>query len=204
MQEAKRTPNDVRTARTRKALVAAARRLFVDKGYGDTGTPEIVDCAGVTRGALYHHFADKRAVFRAVVEAEYAALAEAIDNGASTGGTPLAELKAGAQIYFDAMQDLGRARLLLLEGPAVLGVAAMKEIGAITATATLRDALAAAMASSEIPLLPLDALTSLIDAAFDRAALDIAMGAEAAAAISALDALLSGLAALQDPEKQTR
>ena len=68
MQEAARTNRD-RTERTRAALLQAARALFVAKGYADTSTPEIVAAAGITRGALYHHFDDKRALFRAVVAA---------------------------------------------------------------------------------------------------------------------------------------
>ena len=72
MQEDGRRSNQDRTLRTRAALIAAARRLFVAKGYADTGTPELVAEAGVTRGALYHHFVDKQALFGGVVEAENA------------------------------------------------------------------------------------------------------------------------------------
>ena len=73
-----RTNRD-RTEKTRTALMQAARSLFVDKGYGDTSTPEIVAAAGITRGALYHHFEDKRALFRAIVMDEALAVASAIE-----------------------------------------------------------------------------------------------------------------------------
>ncbi len=78
-----RRSNLQRTAEMRGRLIAAARSLFVERGYAATGTPEIVSAAGVTRGALYHHFEDKQALFRAVVEAEAAAVAAAIEAAAA-------------------------------------------------------------------------------------------------------------------------
>ncbi|MFB8228284.1 helix-turn-helix domain-containing protein [Cellulosimicrobium sp. NPDC055967] len=78
MQETRRT-NAERTLATRTALVAAARELFVDPGYAEASTPQIAAAAHVTRGALYHHYADKRDLFRAVVEAEAEAVAREIE-----------------------------------------------------------------------------------------------------------------------------
>ena len=68
MQE--RRSNADRRAQTRQALLETARPLFAEKGFAATGTPEVVAQAGVTRGALYHHFADKAALFEAVIEAD--------------------------------------------------------------------------------------------------------------------------------------
>lgn len=106
--------NRERTEQTRQALIAAGRRLFVEKGYAETATPEIVAAAGVTRGALYHHFEDKKALFRAVIECEAKAVAEAIEARSGSYDAPHAGLIAGTSSYFDAMMAQGRTRLLLI------------------------------------------------------------------------------------------
>jgi len=190
-----RMSNVDRSSMTRKALVAAARELFLEKGYADTSTPELVKAAGVTRGALYHHFEDKKAIFRAVAESELAEVAKLINRSTSNSSTAMQALESGTRVYLDAMQTPGRAHLLLVEGPAALGVQIMKQLNGDSAAHTLRDGLAAAMAAGEIPALPLDALTAVLDAAFDRAALEIAQGASRTEIETALAALLQGLAA---------
>ncbi len=179
----------------RARLVSAARRLFVDKGYAETGTPEIVAAAGVTRGALYHHFPDKRALFRAVVEAEGETVAAEI-TAAATSGDALADLLSGAGAYLSAMAAPGRTRLLLVETPAVLGAAEARTIDGGHAERTLREGLAAAIAAGALPALPVGALTSLLSAMFDRAALDAASGGRDAEALAVIEAVLSGLATL--------
>lgn len=190
-----RMSNQDRSDMTRKALVKAARELFLEKGYAEASTPELVRAAGVTRGALYHHFEDKQALFHAVAESELAEVARLIERSATTASTTLQALESGTRAYLDAMQAPGRAHLLLVEGPAALGVQTLKQLNSDSAAHTLRDGLAAAMAAGEIPQLPLDALTAVLDAAFDRAALEMAQGASRADIERALSALFRGLAA---------
>lgn len=194
MQETNsRRSNRDRTEATRGDLIAAARRLFTEKSYAETGTPEIAAAAGVTRGALYHHFADKQALFRAVVEAEAAAVAEAIERAAPRALSARDALLSGGEAYVTAMRLPGRTRLLLLDGPAVLGRVEMDAIDGRHGNRTLREGLAATMRAGDLPKLPLEALTSLLGAAFDRAALAVDAGAPAEDYRAVLAAVIDGL-----------
>jgi AcrR family transcriptional regulator len=189
-----RRSNRDRTDTTRAELIAAARRLFTEKGYAATGTPELVEAAGVTRGALYHHFADKQALFQAVVEAEAATVASEIEQAAPTSLAPIDALVDGSRAYLEAMRSPGRTRLLLLDGPAVLGRPEMDAIDARHGNRTLREGLAAAMRAGAVRRLPLDALTVLLGAMLDRAALSIEAGGKPEDQLAVVSAMLRGLA----------
>ena len=181
-----RRSNKARTEATRRALIAAARALFVEKGYAETGTPEIVAAAKVTRGALYHHFADKADLFRATVWQEAEAVAAQIGRETANPSSGLDALQMGAEAYFTAMSVPGRSRLLLLDGPSVLGHAEMGQIDKKTGGEELRKGLMFALSAkdggrtdadkSDTGKLPIDALSELLSAAFDRAALSIIEG----------------------------
>ncbi|PKR87789.1 TetR family transcriptional regulator [Pleomorphomonas diazotrophica] len=191
MQE--RRTNRERSEGTTATLISTARRLFVERGYADTGTPDLVMAAGVTRGALYHHFADKRALFRAVVVVESRVIAEAVERAAPGGDDPVADLIAGGEAYLDAMAEPGRSRLLLVEAPAVLGTAEAAAIDAEHAGRTLREGIEAALAAGAIRPLPPAALVTLLGATYDRAALAIAEGAPRSDCTAVLAAMLDGL-----------
>lgn len=171
MQE-RRTQAERRT-QTRRALISAARRLFAEKGYAGTGTPEIVAAAGVTRGALYHHFADKEALFAAVVEEEHLLMAMAINAAGESDEEPgpIKALISGADAFLDAMQDPGRRQILLIDAPAVLGRAATDDIDARHGLETLICGLRDAMEAGAMKKLPVEALARTFGAMFDRAAL---------------------------------
>jgi AcrR family transcriptional regulator len=194
MQSVDRRSNKDRSEATRAALIAAARGLFVQRGYADTGTPELVAAAGVTRGALYHHFADKQALFHAVVEAEARIVADAIERATPAGLPPIEALSRGGDAFLDAMAAPGRTRLLLVDAPAVLGRDTLDEIDERHGGRTLREGLAAAMDSGVLRLLPVRATAQLLGAAFDRAALAIAGGADRAEWRAVIAALIDGLA----------
>ena len=190
MQE--RRSNSDRSNETRSALLAAARALFLEKGYTETGTPELVEQAGVTRGALYHHFKDKMAVFRGVVENEAAQVAHEIEISTQDAATPIDGLLHGARVYFEVMKHPGRVRLLLLDGPAVLGPEAMREIDLQTGGGELRTGLAAAM-GKEATNKEVEALADLVSAMFDRAVLACNIGAEPEPYEAALEKLIGAL-----------
>lgn len=101
----------------------AARELFAKRGYAAVGTEEIVRRARVTRGALYHHFADKRDLFRAVHEQLEGELTDAIAAELAGAGTddPVKALTTATRTFLDACTEPEIARITLLEAPSVLG-----------------------------------------------------------------------------------
>ncbi|WP_457581855.1 TetR/AcrR family transcriptional regulator [Ensifer canadensis] len=188
-----RRSNRERSDTTRAAILDAAHGLFVERGYAETSTPDIVTAAGMTRGALYHHFEDKRALFRAVAEREASAVAAKIEEATLEELTPREALIIGARAFFDAMAEPGRIRILLLDGPAVLGTRTMAAIDGTNAQRTLEDGLAEAMAPRIYDQAALTATATLLSAAFDRAALEIAEGAPTELYIEAISRLIDGL-----------
>jgi AcrR family transcriptional regulator len=194
--------NKERTETTRQALTEAARALFVDQGYGQTSTPDIVAAAGITRGALYHHYADKRDLFRHVLEQESRAVAAEIAAATPEALAPREALLIGSDAYLRAMTVPGRTRLLLIDGPAVLGMAEIMAMDDANAARSLRQGLAeAGMGRGEVSL---DALSQLLSAAFDRAALEIEAGADAAEVRAAMRWLLQQALGPEAPAKPAR
>jgi AcrR family transcriptional regulator len=187
-----RRSNRERTESMRLALMAAARELFVEKGYADTATPEIASAAGVTRGALYHHFEDKKALFSAIVAEEARQVSAQIEARSARSASERDAILDGAHGYFDAMAMPGRTRLLLREGPAILGLHSLQEIDAENAEGSLKAGLAALLAASGKDAL-LDVLAELLSAAFDRAALAIEAGGRREDYETAIAALIDGI-----------
>jgi AcrR family transcriptional regulator len=181
-----------RTDATCQALVSASRTLFEARGFAGTGTPDIVAAANVTRGALYHHFADKNDLFHAVARQVAQEVAVEIEKRSRRHKQPLDALLAGARAYFAAMADQGRARLLLLEAPAVLTADQVMELSDLAGFRALREGLQVAMGTGK-PSAPMHELSELLSAAFDRAALAIARGEPAAPYEQAIRLLLSRL-----------
>ena len=182
--ERQRRTQAERSATTRAALVSAARDLFARDGYAATGREAIVERAGVTRGAMYHHFADKEALFRAVfeqIEAEVmaraaeAAMAVAPDD-------PLGQLRAGSLAYLDVALDPAVQRICLLDAPAVLSPAVRQDVVDTYAAGLVREVLRAAVDSGALRPQPLEPLTHLLLAALHEAALYVARADDQAAA----------------------
>ena len=136
----KRRSQQDRSTATRDALIAAARGLFAEQGFGEVGTETIVRAAGVTRGALYHQFADKTELFAAVVEAVEAEVMTRIDQVVATSGlADVVELmKLGADTWLSACSDPRTSRIMLIDAPAVLAGSAGARSGCATGWAWCR------------------------------------------------------------------
>jgi AcrR family transcriptional regulator len=143
---------------------------------------------------LYHHFADKQAIFRAVVTAESVAVANAI-GAADTPDLPAFDrLVLGARSYIEAMREDGRVQLLLVEGPAILGRETIHQIEAQHGDAALKVGLQEAIASGALPDLPIDTLVSLLSAMFERAAIEATEGTAVSDILVVIETIIGGLA----------
>jgi AcrR family transcriptional regulator len=184
---------------TRSALIAAARRLFVDKGYFGTGTEEIVSRAGVgTRGALYHHFPDKKALFRAVFEQVEQDLLTAV-SGRLPAEDALTRLRDGLLGFLDASLTPEVQRILLIDGPAVLGWQEWRELEEQYGLGAIQALLELAVEEGNLPAQPLAPLAHVLLAAIDEAALFIANADDPASAkeqtVITVNRLLAGFTA---------
>jgi AcrR family transcriptional regulator len=175
----RRTQAD-RTAATRAALVAAARALFAEHGYADVGTERVVQAAGVTRGALYHQFADKAELFAAVLEVvEIDLAARLIDAVGSTAtDDPLAALVAGADAWLDASAEPEVRRIVLLDGPAVLGWERWREVAMRHGLGLVTALLTELIDIGAVPSQPIEPLAHVLIGALDEAALYVALAAD--------------------------
>ena len=163
-----------RSAATRAALLRAARELFGSKGYAATGREEIVDRAGVTRGALYHHFANKEEVFRAVFEEMELEIVARVAEAAMGAGGPLEQLAVGSQAYLDAAMDPAVQQVLLLDGPSVLSWEVRQEIAEACGLGLIREVLRAAMEARHLGRRPVEPLAHVLLAGLHEAALYVA------------------------------
>jgi len=187
-----------RSQATRADLIAAARRLFARRGYADVGTEEIVRAAGVTRGALYHHFRGKPELLEAAYEQVESELTEKIAIGALGGSDPLEALRAGTEMFLDACLEPEVQRIVLLDAPAVLGWERWREIAADYGLGLVEAALGAAMEAGQIARQPLRPLAHVMMGALDEAAMLVARADNtetARAEVGAtLNSILEGLA----------
>jgi len=174
--ESERRTQAERSESTRRALVEAARPLFAARGYAGVGTEEIVRSAGVTRGALYHHFGGKRDLFEAVYEQVEADLAERIAAGAlaANAESPLEAMRAGAEMFLQACTEPEAQQIALLDGPAVLGWDRWREIAAEHGLGLIEASLEAAIEAGAIAQQPVRPLAHVLMGALDEAAMLVA------------------------------
>ncbi|MCV7029846.1 TetR/AcrR family transcriptional regulator [Mycobacterium sherrisii] len=174
--ESKRRTQVERSAATRDALIAAARRLWGERGYAEVGTPEIALTAGVTRGAMYHQFADKAALFKDVVEVvEQDVMARMAGVVAeSNAATPADVLRAALDAWLDVSADPEVRQLILLDAPSVLGWAGFRDVAQRYSLGMTEQMLSEAIKAGQLARQPVRPLAQVLIGALDEAAMFIA------------------------------
>jgi AcrR family transcriptional regulator len=182
---------------TRGALLAAARQLFTERGYAATSTNEIVERAGVTRGALYHHFPAKRDLFRAVFEQLEAEVVDEVARQALGGADALEQLRLGCRAFLDICLDPAVQRIVVVEGPAVLGWETWQEIENRYGHGLVVAGVKAAVDAGLVEEQPIGPLADVLFGALAQAGMVVARADEPPAARAemeaAMDRLLDGL-----------
>ncbi|MEM9623898.1 MAG: TetR/AcrR family transcriptional regulator [Pseudomonadota bacterium] len=163
--------NKERREATRLSIVEAARACFSTDGFDATHTDTILERAGVSRGALYHHFPSKRDVFEAVY---VAVVEESIAHTLRAGGrsdSPVEDLIAACNAWLRLVRKPEVATILIEQGPQVLGWKKARDIEAASSLAPMRRAIANACAAGEIEVPSVDVTALLINALLAEAAL---------------------------------
>jgi AcrR family transcriptional regulator len=189
-----------KASRTRQALVDAARERFGEQGYAATSVDEIVRQAGVTKGALYHHFADKEAVFRAVVEDVKGNVTSVMAEeflAATTEPDALDTVIRGCLAFIDVHRDPAVRRITILDARSVLDAATRRDLEARYEVAVIRGALRRAVNLGVIDPQPLGPLAHVLAGGLSEACALLAEVEDEAAVRDDIDAvvrrLLTGL-----------
>ena len=178
---------------TQDRLIKAAKELFTTKGYADTAMEDLVAKAGMTRGALYHQYADKRDLFRAVFEAVEAELGQQLAMAVASETDPWLMLRAGARAFLASATEPGIRRIVLVDGPAVLGWEEWRRIDAQHSLGMVRMILEVNIGAGNIPPQPVEPLTHLIVGALNEAALAVAAADDAAGARESFAVSMEGV-----------
>jgi AcrR family transcriptional regulator len=183
---------------TRERLIATGRELFGERGYEGTSIASILEAAGVARGALYHHFPTKEALFDAVLDRLVAEIAGVAADAARAAGDPLESLRAGCSAWLRMALDPAVQRIAIVDAPAVVGWSRWRELDEQHTLGGLRASLRAVAESGRLPPAQVDVLANMVLASVTEAALMIARSDEPKAALkegqAAVDTLLDRLA----------
>lgn len=174
--EIKRRTQEERSAATREALITGARKLWGLRGYAEVGTPEIATEAGVTRGAMYHQFANKAALFRDVVEVvEQDVMARMATLVAASGAaTPADAIRAAVDAWLEVSGDPEVRQLVLLDAPVVLGWAGFRDVAQRYSLGMTEQLITEAIRAGQLARQPVRPLAQVLIGALDEAAMFIA------------------------------
>jgi AcrR family transcriptional regulator len=184
-----------RTEATRGRLISTARRLFAEKGFAATSTEEILSEAAVSRGALYHHFPSKTDLFQATFEqVEDELTAQVLQAATKDGGTdPMRILQVGFDAFLDQCLNPEVQRIVMLDGPTVLGWDLWHELDERYAFGTLKTVLTVAADSGRIEESAVDPLSHLLLGAIMQAGMVVARSDDPLTAKRAMTDTFAGI-----------
>jgi AcrR family transcriptional regulator len=168
---------------TRQHIIATATRLFADDGYEGTSIEAVLRECGISRGALYHHFASKEALFTEVLEVTEARVGEIITAAAQGAGNPLDALRAGCAAWLSLAHDPVVKQVVLIDAPSVVGWQAWREIDGRYALGLLKSGLRMAAMMGRVPSAKVDLYAHMLLAVLIELALLIARSENIAAAV---------------------
>ena len=165
-----------RSAATQQALLIAARRLWGGRGYAAVSTPEIAEAAGVTRGAMYHQYADKTELFLAVLEAVETDVMQRLTAAvlAAKPGTATDALHVAADAWLEIASEPEVRQLVLLDAPSILGWAGFREVSQRYGLGMTEQLLRTAIDAGELKPQATRPLATILIGALDEAAMSIA------------------------------
>ena len=184
-----------RSAATQQAVLGAARALWGERGFAAVGTPEIAEAAGVTRGAMYHQFPNKTALFVAVVESVEEEVMERLGKevAAAEPESHVQALRVAAASWLEIATEPEIRQLLLLDAPSVLGWAAFRDIAMRYGLGMTEALLGHGIEAGELREQPVRALAQVLLGAIDEAAMVIAYADDPAQAAAEMQTVLDGL-----------
>lgn len=139
-----------RSAATIEAVLTAARKLFMTRGFEPVSIDDIAEAAGIRKGGVYHHFTSKQAIFEAVLDRVQAELAEALEArlASNTGKRTPGTIASNVLAYLEAASAPGLRRIILIDGPVVLGWTRWREIDDRYFFASIHSGIVAIMAGA--------------------------------------------------------
>ncbi len=186
---------------TRAHILQVATELFAAQGYEATSIEVVLKASGVSRGALYHHFANKEALFTAVLESVEAHVAKQVSAAAAGASNPLDALRAGCAAWLELARDRTVRQVVLVDAPSVIGWQAWRDLDNQFALGLIKAALSGMAAAGRLRPDMVDTYAHLLLAAMIEASLLVARANDADDAIAkgreALEELLSGVAAVE-------
>lgn len=162
------------TDRTIQQLITIATQLFSEKGYAAVSLEEIVEEANLTRGAVYHHFKNKKGLFLAVFEYAQEQIAQEINKVDEDSEDLWEQLIEGSRIFIDATSKESIFRIVLIDGPAVLGWQTFREIDQENSMNLLQEQIEFMQERKELKKVPVAALTHILSGAINEASLWVA------------------------------